>query len=129
MSALLAAMAGDDAFFEAIQDADPDVYGISCECGLYYTGNFNFVDPSNACCPSCGSSVGSFESPALGGGPSAKNRLHRNLLIAAVALLNKLHGYPMPGMRTEYINAMRAVIDAGAVAEGPDLVIKEKNHV
>ena len=55
--------------------------------------------------------------------------MNNELLQATVALLNKLHGYAMPGMRTEYINAMRAVINAGAVAEGPDLVIKETEHV
>lgn len=54
--------------------------------------------------------------------------MNKDLLAATVALLNKLHGWPMPGLRDEYENAMLAVLKAGAVAEGGQLVVKEAAH-
>ena len=36
------------------------------------------------------------------------------LLSATVALLNKMTGWPMPGMRSEYLAAMDAALNAGA---------------
>ena len=71
MSALHHALRGDEAFFKAIEAADPDTYGIDCPCGTYYVGRFSKFEPADACCPSCGGTLGSGESPALGGGPEA----------------------------------------------------------
>jgi len=76
--ALAAALRGDDFFFAAIDAADPDTFGINCPCGCYHVGRFSEQDPQrpiDAACPECGSTQGSFESPALGSGPaSAKSK-------------------------------------------------------
>lgn len=71
MSALHHALRGDEAFFKAIEAADPDTYGIYCPCGTYYVGRFSKFEPADACCPHCGGTSGSGESPALGAGPAA----------------------------------------------------------
>lgn len=72
MSALGYALRGDDAFFKAIEAADPDTFGVSCsDCGTYYVGKFSVIDPVDACCPECGGTRGAGESPALGSGPEA----------------------------------------------------------
>lgn len=73
-NALGFALRGDDAFMKAIDEADPDTFGITCaECGCFHIGKFSEMEPHEARCPECGSDRGSFESPALGGGkPSVK---------------------------------------------------------
>jgi len=72
VSALGHALRGDDAFFKAIDAADPDTFGVSCSgCGTYYVGKFSVIDPADACCPECGGTRGAGESPALGSGPEA----------------------------------------------------------
>jgi hypothetical protein len=52
---------------------------------------------------------------------------HELLLQATVALLNKLHGWPMPGLRDEYLAAMLAVQDSTEIVGGK-LVIKSEAH-
>lgn len=72
MSALHAALRGDDVLMMAIDAADPDSYAVTCsECGTYYVGHFSKLDPADACCPSCGGTRGCGESPAIGSGPEA----------------------------------------------------------
>ena len=72
-AALGAALGGDDAFFAAIDRADPGTYGLHCStCGTFSVGRFDELDPSDAACPSCGSVRFGFESPALGSGPKPK---------------------------------------------------------
>ena len=125
MSGLLHALRGDTAFFEAVKQADPDTFGISCECGTYYIGRFSMMAPENAICPTCFESSGGCESPALGTGPAAKDVRQHNLLVSTVALLNKLHGWPMPGLRDEYENALLAALKLGAAAEGGKLIVPQ----
>lgn len=69
------AMSDDDAFLKAIDEADPDTFGVTCaECGCFHIGKFSEMGPTEAHCPDCGSDQGSFESPALGGGkPSVRS--------------------------------------------------------
>jgi 7-cyano-7-deazaguanine synthase in queuosine biosynthesis len=51
------------------------------------------------------------------------------LLSATVDLLNKLHGWPMPGCRPEYLAAMEAALNAGAdIDEKLCLVVKAKEQ-
>jgi hypothetical protein len=70
MSGLHYALRGDDVFFAAIEAADPDLFGITCSaCDTYHVGHFD-DGPMNCRCPECGCNRGSFESPALGGGPA-----------------------------------------------------------
>lgn len=70
--ALAAALIGDDVFLDAINKAEPDSYGINCSvCETYYVGSFKTLPPEKSCCPNCQSTMGSFESPALGIGPAA----------------------------------------------------------
>lgn len=74
MSALSLALRGDDVLLAAIDAADPDTFGINCPCGCYHVGRFSeqIADhPIDAACPQCGSTRGSFESPALGSGPAS----------------------------------------------------------
>ena len=72
-NALGFAIRGDDALIKAIDEADPDTFGISCQCGCFHIGKFSEMEPHEARCPECGSDRGCFESPALGGGrPSVK---------------------------------------------------------
>lgn len=47
--------------------------------------------------------------------------MNNKLLIATTGLLNKLHGWAMPGLRAEYMAAMRAVLDAGATVDDATL--------
>lgn len=68
-NALGFALRGDDALWRAIDAADPDTFGVSCPCGCFHVGKFSEMEPTEARCPECGSARGSFESPALGGGP------------------------------------------------------------
>jgi len=68
------AMMGDDAFWAALDEADPDTYGISCECGIYHVGRWSRNErPNNpnGKCPVCGSGAGAMETPALGHGPAS----------------------------------------------------------
>lgn len=68
MSGLHFALRGDEAFFAAINAADPDMFGITCSvCETYHVGHFD-DGPLNCRCPNCGGGRGSFESPALGSG-------------------------------------------------------------
>jgi hypothetical protein len=52
------------------------------------------------------------------------------LLSATVDLLNKLHGWPMPGCRPEYLAAMEAALNAGADIDDEKLrlVVKAKEQ-
>ena len=68
-AALAAALRGDDAFFEAIDRADPGTYGLHCDCGTFSVGRFDELDPADAACPNCGETKCGLESPALGSGP------------------------------------------------------------
>lgn len=72
--AMAAALRGDDAFFTAIENADPGTYGFSCECGTYSVGYLAEIDPQDACCPNCGNEKMAMESPALGTGPNVKRK-------------------------------------------------------
>lgn len=70
MSGLHFALRGDDAFFAAIDAADPDYFGITCSsCETYHVGHYD-DGPVNCRCPRCGCNRGSLESPALGSGPA-----------------------------------------------------------
>lgn len=74
MSALGFALRGDDVLMAAIDAADPDTFGVQCPCGCYHVGRFSEQSPDqpiDAACPHCGSTRGSFESPALGSGPAS----------------------------------------------------------
>ena len=78
--AMGAALRGDDAFLQAIDAADRDTFGINCPCGCYHVGRFSEQDPNapiDAACPRCGSTRGSFESPALGRGPASVRTSNR----------------------------------------------------
>jgi|GEM_PF-6758239 len=75
-----AAMMGDDVFHDLIEQAGrerPHSFGVNCspceEDGeyTYYVGDFRDGPPLEARCPVCGSTRGSMESPALGGGERA----------------------------------------------------------
>ena len=77
---LAAALKGDDAFFDLIQEAGrdrPHSFGVNCstcerdEEYTYYVGDFRDGPPWEARCPVCGSNRGSLESPALGAGERA----------------------------------------------------------
>lgn len=70
-NALGFALRGDDVFLRAIDNADPDTFGVSCQCGCFHIGKFSEMEPHEARCPDCGSDRGSFESPALGGGKAS----------------------------------------------------------
>lgn len=78
MSALHAALRGDDAFREAIDAADPDTFAVGCStCGTYYIGRFSEENPEDVCCPVCGDTRGWGESPAIGDGPKAATVVHQ----------------------------------------------------
>lgn len=70
-NALFAALRGDDFLMAAIDAADPDTYGTSCECGCFHIGRWSKFEPAEARCPECGSARGGLESPALGSGPDS----------------------------------------------------------
>lgn len=69
-AALWLALRGDDAFYAAIEAADPDSFGVSCPCGTYHVGRHS-RGIYDARCPDCGRRTGSMESPALGQGPAS----------------------------------------------------------
>lgn len=111
--------------------AAAETFGISCSCGTYYVGSLTSVgDFESTRCPSClqPKDSGAYEIPARRTGPAAIDSRNHNLLVATCDLLNKLHGWPMPGLRDEYQKALLAAFKAGAIPEGGKLVVPPESH-
>lgn len=61
------ALAGDEAFFEALEMADHGTWEILCSCcHTAYGARWEELHPQNAMCPNCGDTEGCLSSPAIG---------------------------------------------------------------